>query len=90
MLAALARYFPADARWSEPDAGMFIWVELRPGSDTLERLPVAVAREKVAYVPGQAFAVAGTDASHCLRLSYSNCPPDRIADGIRRLARILC
>jgi 2-aminoadipate transaminase len=89
MLTALARHFPAEARWTRPHAGMFVWVEMPRDIDTLARLPLAVAQEKVAYVPGQAFAAAGTDASHCLRLSYSNCPPDRIEDGIRRLAKVL-
>ncbi len=88
MLAALERHFPPEARWSRPHAGMFVWIELPRGVDTLALLEVAVAREAIAYVPGQAFAVRGHDAAHCLRLSFSNCQPDRIEDGIRRLARV--
>lgn len=90
MLAALELYFPREARWTKPDAGMFIWVEFPSDVDCIRLLDAAVATEHVAYIPGHAFAAPGVDASHCLRLSFSNCPPDQIADGIRRLARVLC
>ncbi|MCA9941766.1 MAG: aminotransferase class I/II-fold pyridoxal phosphate-dependent enzyme, partial [Anaerolineales bacterium] len=89
MLAALEAYFPGEARWTRPNAGMFIWVEFPRDIDCVRLLDTAVTEEKVAYIPGHAFAAPGIDAGHCLRLSFSNCPPDQIEDGIRRLARIL-
>lgn len=89
MLAALDAYFPREARWTRPDAGMFIWVEFPRDVNCIRLLEAAVAEEHVAYIPGHAFAAPGIDAAHCLRLSFSNCPPDQIADGIRRLARVL-
>ncbi len=45
MLSALACHFPADARWTEPHGGMFIWVELPDGMDTAVLLETAVAQE---------------------------------------------
>lgn len=94
MLKALARYFPAEARWTEPVGGMFVWVELPEEIDTAELLETAVAQEKVAFIPGHAFA-AGDNATavqrarHALRLNFSNASVAQIEDGIARLARVL-
>ncbi|MCA9970362.1 MAG: PLP-dependent aminotransferase family protein [Anaerolineales bacterium] len=89
MLAALARYFPAEARWTQPRGGMFIWVELPAEVNTAELLPIAVEREQVAFIPGYAFAVPGHTAPNCMRLNFSNATPDVIETGIARLGRLL-
>jgi 2-aminoadipate transaminase len=90
MLRALRHYFPAEARWTEPDGGMFIWVSLPEEVNTTELLSMAVEAEKVAFIPGQAFvSVANCHASHCMRLNFSNCAPPQIEEGIKRLARVL-
>jgi len=93
MLSALHRTFPAEVRWTEPRSGMFVWVALPEVVDTAELLQTAVDQEQVAFIPGHAFAVPGClaldDARHCLRLNFSNCSPERIEEGIRRLARVL-
>ena len=90
MLRALAEHFPADAHWEKPSSGLFIWVELPDGIDTGELLRVALETEKVAFLPGQAFRVGGTDGgTNCLRLNFSNSSVERIEDGIARLGRAL-
>lgn len=93
MLSALRRTFPAEARWTEPRGGMFIWVELPEAIDTAELLQAAVDQEQVAFIPGDAFAVASCrvrdDARRSLRLNFSNCTPEQIEEGIRRLASVL-
>ena len=89
MLAALARHFPAEARWTQPSNGMFIWVELAEHIDTAELLETAVSEEKVAFIPGHAFALPGHVRRNCLRLNFSNCTPERIEDGIERLGRVI-
>jgi len=43
---------------------------------------------RVAFVPGTAFFADGTGQSH-LRLSYCYPEPDRIREGVRRLATVL-
>jgi hypothetical protein len=43
---------------------------------------------RVAYVPGGAFYADGQGGS-CLRLSYCFPPPDRIREGVRRLAGVI-
>lgn len=89
MLDALHRHFPREARWTEPTGGMFVWVELAPGTDTTALLQRALEEEQVAFIPGDAFAVGGArHAAHCLRLNFSNVTPERIEEGVRRLGRL--
>jgi DNA-binding transcriptional MocR family regulator len=83
--AQLARAMPAGVRWSEPEGGLSLWVELPRGCDA-RRVATAAARDGVLVVPGDAFhprsrSVAG------FRLSLSRAPLDVIAPGIEVLAR---
>ena len=50
-------------------------------------LPRAIAA-RVAYVPGTGFYADGAGADH-LRLSYCFPEPDRIREGVRRLAGVI-
>jgi 2-aminoadipate transaminase len=87
MLAALAEYFPPEAHWTRPDGGLFLWVEL-PGSVRADELFREAIRERVAFVPGAPFFAA--DARHnFMRLNFSNCRPDLIEVGVRRLGDLL-
>ncbi len=89
MLQALYHHFPAEARWTVPSGGMFVWVELAEGVDTAVLLETAVHEAQVAFIPGAAFTVPGHSAPNCLRLNFSNCTPDRIEEGIARLADVI-
>lgn len=90
MLTALVQYLPAEARWTRPKGGMFIWVELPECINTADLLWQAVEEEQVAFIPGTAFCVPGsTPATNCLRLNFSNCICDNIEEGIKRLGRII-
>lgn len=89
MLASLERHFPEVVSWTMPRGGMFIWVTLPDGVDARELLPKAVDQEKVAFIPGQAFAQPGTDARRFIRLNFSNCCVSDIEEGVRRLARVV-
>ncbi|MBV9210270.1 MAG: PLP-dependent aminotransferase family protein [Acidobacteria bacterium] len=90
MARALEQHFPAEASWSLPQSGFFFWVEL-PAKVELERLfKIAIERESVAFIPGQAFSVNGAGReSQAMRLNFSNSTPERIEEGIARLARML-
>ncbi len=89
MIAALEKYMPDEEglRWTNPDGGLFIWLWLPEGIDAEEMLPRAIAH-KVAYVPGASSYVDG-GGHNTMRLSYSLCTPDRIDEGIRRLADVV-
>jgi 2-aminoadipate transaminase len=82
MLTALERDFPAEARWSRPQGGYFLWLDLPRDSDEL----LARAEEDgVTFVPGTDF---GGDPSSA-RLAYSFVSPDEIDEGVRRLAALV-
>lgn len=82
---ALAATFFGRARWSRPSAGMYVWLELAPEVDTRAMLDSAIEQERVAYLPGVAFSVTGRD-HNCLRLCFGNLTPDRLREGVARLA----
>lgn len=89
MIEALREYFPASARWQEPSTGIFVWVELEKDVNTTELLRKALERERIAFIPGNAFSVSGEHGHNCMRLNFSNVTPAKIEDGIRRLAHLL-
>ncbi len=86
-LSALAQHFPAGATWTRPTGGFYVWVTLPEGLDSKAMLPRAV-HARVAYVPGTGFYADGGGGRH-LRLSYCFPEPDRIREGVRRLAAVL-
>jgi DNA-binding transcriptional MocR family regulator len=79
---ALRRHIPG-VRFTEPDGGYFLWVEL-PDDVDVHRLLPAAAERGVAVVKGSDFLLEG--GHHALRLAYSAVTVDRIDEGVRRLA----
>ncbi len=88
MLEALAEYMPPGTSWTQPRGGFYVWLTLPPGLDAKAMLLRALD-SFVAYVPGSGFYADGSDAGRrCLRLSYCFPTPDRIREGVRRLAQV--
>jgi DNA-binding transcriptional MocR family regulator len=87
MLRALTERFPADATWTNPAGGFYVWVTLPEYFDTPTLLAAAVER-KVAYVPGTAFYPDGRGRQQ-MRLSFCYPTEDRIEEGVRRLGELL-
>jgi 2-aminoadipate transaminase len=83
MLEALERELP-DARWSRPQGGYFVWLELPEGADAGALLERATAAG-VTFVPGVDFGGAPNTA----RLAFSFVSPDEIREGVRRLAALV-
>ena len=86
MLDALKRHMPAGVTWNQPEGGMFIWVELPEGLDSMKILEEAV-RRNVAYVPGAPF-YAGNPRMNTLRLAFVTVPPERIEQGVTILGEL--
>ncbi|MDQ2623884.1 MAG: PLP-dependent aminotransferase family protein [Actinomycetota bacterium] len=86
MVSSLAEHLP-DASWTVPDGGFYTWVRLPEGLDAQAMLPRAVTA-RVAYVPGTAFYADGSGADH-MRLSFCFPTPERIREGVRRLAGVV-
>jgi 2-aminoadipate transaminase len=87
MVDALRRHFPAEATWTEPEGGLFIWATLPEYIDTEDLLAKAL-REDVAFVPGQAAYVDGRGRSS-MRLNFSGASEDEIHEGIRRIGKVV-
>lgn len=87
MLDALDDLFPPGAHWTRPGGGFYVWLTLPEGLDSKAMLPRAVTN-RVAYVPGTAFYADGF-GSRSMRLSYCYPAPDRIREGVRRLAQVV-
>jgi len=83
MLEALESELP-DARWSRPQGGYFVWLELPEGADAGALLERAAAAG-VTFVPGADFGGAPNTA----RLAFSFVSPDEIREGVRRLAALV-
>jgi len=87
MFEAVRAVFPPGTKCLKPDGGLFLWVELPSGVDTLSLLTTAVTQHHVAYVPGAPFFVDRVP-SNTLRLNFSNCQPKDIVEGMASLSRV--
>jgi 2-aminoadipate transaminase len=87
LLDGLQAMMPAGTRWTIPAGGFYSWLTLPHGLDATAMLPRAL-QALVAYVPGTGFFVDGQGQSN-LRLSYCYPEPDRITEGVRRLAGVI-
>jgi 2-aminoadipate transaminase len=87
MLEALRTQFPAEATWTEPEGGLFIWATLPDYIDTGDLLAKAL-RTDVAFVPGQA-AYIDERGRHSMRLNFSGVGEDEIREGVRRIGKVI-
>ena len=87
LLESLQAMMPEGTSWTIPAGGFYSWLTLPQGLDATAMLPRAVAN-LVAYVPGTGFYVDGQGRQN-LRLSYCYPEPDRIREGVRRLAAVI-
>jgi DNA-binding transcriptional MocR family regulator len=81
LVGALAKHLP-DARWSQPEGGLFVWVQLPGSPDGREVLRRA---DGVGAVDGTRFGAT----SDWLRLSFGFAAPDELEAGVERLAAAL-
>jgi 2-aminoadipate transaminase len=84
MTRALEQDLPGQLEWEPPRGGFFLWTRLPAGLDAPALLAVA-QRHGVIFVTGDAFFVNG-GGSDFIRLAFSGPTPERIQEGVRRLA----
>ena len=87
MLSLLELYMPEGTRWTHPEGGLFLFLTLPEGIDTVALYDEALSRG-VAYVAGSFFY---TDGSHrnTMRLNFSFIAEEKMEPGIRLLADII-
>jgi 2-aminoadipate transaminase len=88
MLAALAEASPPGARWSRPEGGYFVWLELPEGVD-LAAVLTRSEQAGVTFVGGTDFYPPGGGGETSVRLAYSFVSPGEIAEAVQRLSAVL-
>jgi DNA-binding transcriptional MocR family regulator len=83
----LQKHMPEGTRWTRPDGGMCLWLELPPGFDASELLTHAKERG-VLFAPGRYFYVQNP-LPNTLRLGYAGLDEKQIARGVATLADVL-
>ena len=87
LLDAMELLMPDGTTWTKPTGGFYSWLTLPEGIDAKAMLPRAVTA-LVAYVPGTGFYVNG-EGGRSMRLSYCYPTPERIKEGVGRLAGVI-
>jgi 2-aminoadipate transaminase len=87
LLEALAQEMPEGVRWTLPEGGYQVWVELPQGLDTGELLADAVGAGLL-FAPGFQFNHDGR-ASRCLRLTFAIADAESLRRGVRILAEVV-
>ena len=87
LLDSMTTLMPAGTTWTHPTGGFYVWTTLPAGLDAKVMQPRALTA-RIAYVPGIGFYSDGQGARE-LRLSYCFPEPDRIREGVRRLAGVV-
>lgn len=87
MFSALERELPA-ARWSRPEGGYFLWLDLPGGLDAGQALAHG-ERAGVTFVQGADFFPDGAGGRSSARLAFSFVTPEEIEEGVARLAAVV-
>lgn len=88
MQAALEEHFSDLADWQLPQGGLFFWLRLKRPVDTRTLLKPALAQD-VVFMPGEPFFIDPERNPGYLRLNFSHVAPERLGEGIRRLASVV-
>ena len=83
MIRTMRERFPPEVKFTDPDGGLFTWVEL-PAYVNSRKLAERCLEKGVAVVPGDGFFPNGEN-KHCFRVNYSNATDEQLIEGIRRL-----
>ena len=88
MQRALTDHFADLASWQVPQGGLFFWLKLNQPLDTRTLLKPALEQD-VVFMPGEPFFVDPECNLGYLRLNFSHVAPERLAEGLRRLAEVI-
>lgn len=86
MLKLLEEHMPEGVSWTHPEGGLFLFVKLPEGFDSVKFYDRALDAG-VAYVAGSFFCTEGGE--NTMRLNFSFMSSPRIEEGIKLLAKLL-
>lgn len=87
LATAIRQYCGAYLDFEVPEGGFYLWCTVRPPASPAELLRRSAAAG-VTFVPGEAFYLNNAE-SRQIRLCFATHSTDRLAEGIRRLGKIL-
>ena len=85
MADGIRQHFSPKIQWEMPEGGLFLWCTLPDTCDMPAFCKQAVEEYQIAVVPGNAFLVDESCASHSFRLNYSTPSDAQIIEGIKIL-----
>ena len=88
MLKTLPEVMPANVSWTHPDGGLFLFLTLPEGFDSVKFYDKALDAG-VAYVAGQFFHTDGVSGKNTMRLNFSFMSSQRIVEGLKLLGKLL-
>jgi DNA-binding transcriptional MocR family regulator len=83
---AVQQYFPEDTKITCPAGGIYLWVELAEGKDTLELYNDAMLR-KISITPGRMFTTQN-QFNNCLMLNFSMDWTNKIDAALKYLGKL--
>jgi hypothetical protein len=87
MVSALSRHMPDGVTWTEPEGGLFLWLQLPQGVNATE-VSFFALKQRVAFVSGAAFFCNGS-GQNTMRLNFSCPSQEQTEEGVRRLAEVI-
>ena len=87
LLGLLDEHMPESVSWTHPEGGLFLFLTMPEGFDAVKFYDVALDAG-VAYVAGEFFH-PDRSGKNTMRLNFSFMSPERIAEGILLLSKLL-
>ena len=87
MVSLLEKYMPEGVTWTYPEGGLFLFLTLPEGIDTIEMYDEALGRG-VAYVAGSFFFLDGSHRN-TMRLNFSFIAEEKMEPGLKLLGEII-
>ena len=87
MVSLLEKYMPEGVTWTYPEGGLFLFLTLPEGIDTIEMYDEALSKG-VAYVAGSFFFLDGSHRN-TMRLNFSFVAEEKMEPGMKLLGEII-
>ena len=85
---SIERFFPDNIKYTKPEGGLFLWVELDEKMNATKLLEKCLEQD-VAFVPGDSF-YPNRGKRNTMRINFSSTQEEQIVEGIRRIGNAIC
>lgn len=85
---SIERFFPDNIKYTKPEGGLFLWVELDEKMNATKLLEKCLEQD-VAFVPGDSF-YPNSGKRNTMRINFSSTQEEKIVEGIRRIGNAIC